>query len=76
MYLEAILFIAPHEQIAKTAKQVMQQMKIDIPVIIARNDEAVAKAGHSDASVLLIAVFRLKNSVVLNHIKAAAFFYI
>ena len=51
--MDSILFIAPHREIAKVAKNVLQKMNLSIPVIIARNVDAISKAKNSFASVII-----------------------
>lgn len=51
--MDSILFIAPHEEIAKNAKKVLTKMQQSIPIIVARNEEAIAKAKQSKASIII-----------------------
>lgn len=51
--MDSILFIAPHKEIAKNAKKVIAKMNLSIPVIVARNIDAIDKAKNSNASVII-----------------------
>ena len=51
--MNSILFIAPYEKIARTAKSVLQDMKLDIPVITARNEAAVEYVKKHNASIII-----------------------
>lgn len=50
----SILFIAPFEELADTAREVIQSMKLPIKVVIASNTKAVRLAkAHEEASILI-----------------------
>lgn len=51
--MNSILFISPYKEIATTAKKVLQEMNLSLPVIVAKNEDAVTKAQESTASVII-----------------------
>lgn len=51
--MSSILFIAPHKQIAITAKEILQSMNQNINVVIATNMNAVTIAQNSSASIII-----------------------
>ncbi len=52
--MHSILFIAPLKEIAQTAQKVLDELHMDIPIIIARNEDAVKKAKqYPNTSVII-----------------------
>lgn len=52
--MNSILFIAPHYDVAQVAQNVFRDLKLNIPLIIAANKDAVEKAGnYPDVSVII-----------------------
>lgn len=52
--MSPILFIAPFEDLADTAKEVIQELKLPIQVVMAANEKAVAVAKAQPEAVILI----------------------
>ena len=52
--MDSILFIAPQKEIAQVAQKVLNNLNISMPVIIAKNEEAVQKTKqYPNASVII-----------------------
>ena len=52
--MDSVLFIAPQKEIAQVARKVLDELNISMPIIVAKNEDAVEKVKqYPNASVII-----------------------